>query len=258
MHIILINGNSSSAVSKGISEAAAAAVGSDWDELTCDVVTPSFGPRTVEGYLDGDLAAVAVASEVASWNNKADAFVIACYSDPGLYASREITDKPVVGIAQASMVVAVQLGHAFSILTPLSRLRPVLNGLVRRYGFQDHCSSIESVALSVADAQRDREQTIDSFIEAGQRAVEHGAEVIILGGAVLAGMEVEISAALNMPVLDPVKCALGQAVLLAKLGLKTSKSGGFAPPRNKDCADCPDELGLFYHIVRGEEDNLKP
>jgi allantoin racemase len=253
MHIILINGNSSSAVSKGIGEAAAAVVGSGWnDELTCEVVTPSFGPRTVEGYLDGDLAAVAVASEVARRGKDGDAFVIACYSDPGLYAAREITDKPVIGIAQASMAVAVQLGHVFSILTPLSRLRPVLSGLVRRYGFMDHCSSIESVALSVSDAQRDRTQTIESFVEAGKRSVAHGAEVIILGGAVLAGMENEISAALNVPVLDPVKCAVGQAVLLAKLGLKTSKLGGFAPPRNKDCADCPDELGLFYHIVRGE------
>ena len=163
-------------------KAAETAIGSDWDNLTYDVVTPSFGPRTVEGYLDGDLAAVAVASEVARLSNMADAFVIACFSDPGLFSTREITDKPVVGIAQASMVVALQLGHMFSILTPLPRLQPVLNGLVHRYGFQDHCRSIESVALSVADAQRDRTKTIGSFIEAGQRAVEHGAEVIILGG----------------------------------------------------------------------------
>jgi allantoin racemase len=254
MNIILINGNSSRAVSKGISEATATIVGSEFKELTFEVVTPSFGPSTVEGYLDGDLAAIAVASEVAKWNNDGDAFVIACFSDPGLYAAREITNKPVIGIAQASMAVAVQLGHVFSILTPLSRLRPVLNGLVRRYGFQDHCSSIESVALSVADAKRDREQTINLFIEAGERSVMHGAEVIILGGAVLAGMENEISAALGIPVLDPVKCAIGQAVLLAKLGLKTSKNGGFATPRNKDCADCPDELGLFYNLIHGEKE----
>ena len=73
----------------------------------------------------------------------------------------------------------------------------------------------------------------------------------------LAGMEDDISAALGVPVLDPVKCAVGQATWLAKLGLKTSKSGGFAPPLNKDCAGCPDELRLFYHIVRSKDNDLK-
>lgn len=245
MRIILINGNTSIGVSQSIG-AAARSVCEGWPDISCEVLTPAFGPGTVEGYLDGDLAAVAVAGVVAQHRNQGDAFIIACFSDPGLFAAREITDKPVIGIAQASMLVAQQLGHSFSILTPLKRLKPVLENLVRKYGFGENCTSVETVDLSVSEAHRNKTQTIEAFSAAGQRAIAMGAEVVILGGAVLAGMEIEMSARLGVPVLDPVKCAVVQAVSLAKLGLLTSKSGGFAKQLAKGCKNCPAELADFY------------
>ena len=35
-------------------------------------------------------------------NNEVDAFVIACYSDPGLHVCREATARPVFGINEAA------------------------------------------------------------------------------------------------------------------------------------------------------------
>jgi allantoin racemase len=243
MDLIVINGNSSADVSLGISSAVEAAIFRAGDFR---VVTPSFGPSTVEGYLDGDLAAVAVIKEVAKWEPEADGFIIACFSDPGLYAAREITAKPVAGIAQSSMVTAVQLGHSFSILTPLQRLRPLIAGLVKKYGFSDHCVSIETIHISVAGVKENYERTVLDFIDAGRKAIERGAEVLILGGAVLAGMEATISRELGVPVLDPVKCAVVQLESLIHLSLSTSKICGFDFPREKECLDCPSELSTIY------------
>ena len=64
--------------------------------------------------------------------------VIACFSDPGVDAAREATTLPVVGIQEAAMHLAAQLGHRFSVLTTLARRAPVreraalLHGLDRR------------------------------------------------------------------------------------------------------------------------------
>jgi len=60
-------------------------------------------PGGIETQRDADRAAVAVADYVARHEASAAGFVIACYSDPGLHAAREVTNKPVIGIGAAAM-----------------------------------------------------------------------------------------------------------------------------------------------------------
>ncbi len=244
MKIFVINGNTNTAVSKEIEKAALKTVFPGTDIM---MITPAKGPSTVEGYLDGQISASAVCEEVANYELEADAFVIACFSDPGLYAARDITSKPVVGIAESSMLTAVQLGHLFSLLTPLRRLKPLLKGLVTHYGFNQRLASVGSVEISVGELAKSVEVHEEAFLAAGYEAVhDHGAEVLILAGAVLVGMEKRLSNHLNVPVLDPVKTAVAQAQALVKQGLSTSHSGGFSKPDQKLCIDCPDGLKHLY------------
>ena len=51
----------------------------------------------------------------------ADAFIIACFGDPGLEAAREVTDKPVIGIAQAAITAARLMAPNFSVLYVLDK-----------------------------------------------------------------------------------------------------------------------------------------
>lgn len=133
-------------------------------------------------------------------------FVIAT----GLYASREITAKLVVGNAEASMVTALELGHRFAILSPSHRLKPVLQNLVHLY--------ILTVNMSIAQAGSQSEAVYSAFYIAGRQAIDrYQAEVLILGQAFLAGMETKLSAELGLPVLDPVKCAVAQGEALVRL-----------------------------------------
>ena len=55
---------------------------------------------------------------------RADAFVIACFSDPGLHAAREATDTPVFGIAQCGMLAALARGERFGIVAILETSIP--------------------------------------------------------------------------------------------------------------------------------------
>lgn len=244
MKIFVINGNTNTKVSQNINKAAQQAAFTGTETIT---ITPEVGPASIEGYMDGQISAIGVCEVIAKYHGEADAFVLACFSDPGLYPARELTQKPIVGIAEASMVTAVQLGHLFSLLTPLRRLKPVLKGLVNQYGFMERLASIRHVDFSVAALAGSENEHMDAFFAAGTKAIdEDDAEVLILAGAVLSGKEKKLSDQLNVPVLDPVKCAVAQAQAFVKLGLETSHLGGFSKPFRKDCHNCPEEISKYY------------
>ncbi len=240
MRILLINGNTTPAVTASIEQAAREVTlpGTDVRALT-----PTIGPATVEGYLDGQLSALGVCEAISKHQDEADAFVIACFSDPGLYPARELSDKPVVGIAEAAMLTAVQLGHKFGLLTPERRLRSVLDGLVRTYGLSERLAGIRYVDQKVSELITPGEERLEMFLNAAIQSInEDAAEVLILAGAVMSGLEFELSQFLSAPVLDPVKCAVAQAQALVSLNLNTSRAGGFKRPYRKACLNCPPEI----------------
>jgi allantoin racemase len=206
--ILVINGNTNASITNEV-ERTGRQVAFPGTEVVA--LTPNVGPPTVEGYLDGQLSALGVCEAIAAHQVEADAFVIACFSDPGLYAAREFSVKPVVGIAQASMITAIQLGYRFGLLSPQPRLRPVLEGLVRYYGFQEHFGGIWTINQSVAEVVNSGNR-LNIFLKAAQCFVQQAdVQVLILAGAVFSGLDVAMSQHLGKPVLDPVKCAIIQA-----------------------------------------------
>ena len=67
-----------------------------------------------------------------------------------------------------------------------------------------------------------------------RRAIdEDHAEAIVLGCAGMADLASILSAEFGLPVLDGVACAVAIAEGLFRVGLKTSKIGGYAAPRGK-------------------------
>lgn len=155
-----------------------------------------------------------------------DAFVIACHGDTHLHAARELTEKPVIGIGEASMRLAAFLGHGFSVVTTHRHSVPGKLAQVRAYQLQDQLVSIRAPEKGEEEGWTDHEL----FLELSRRAVEDdGAEVVVLGCAGLAGMDRAIQEALEVPVLDGVVCALLLAAGLARYGVGTSKVLGYNP-----------------------------
>ncbi len=154
-----------------------------------------------------------------------DAFVIACHSDTNLYAAREVTAKPVIGIGEASMKLASFLGHNFAVVTTHQHSIPGKLLQVRAYHLQE-------LMVSIRAPEEGEEGWTDSdlFMELSRRAVkEDGAEVIVLGCAGMAGMDRKIQETLDVPVLDGVVCALILATGFARYGVGTSKVLGYNP-----------------------------
>ncbi|MDX9863944.1 MAG: aspartate/glutamate racemase family protein [Anaerolineaceae bacterium] len=228
MKIVVINGNSNLEASQNIEKSARSVIDSKTQLV---MVTPEDAPKAIEGYYSETLSAKAVLEEVARHKEQADAYVLACFSDPGLHAARSIVNVPVIGIAEAAMHTAVQIAHNFSILTPLHRFHSILMRLVRSYHMEDYCAGVETFEAHVSEAASQSEDIYGMCLKIARIAVgQKNAESVILGGAVMAGMEQRLTIELGVPVLDPVKCAVAEAEKLAKLGLMTSKTGGYAVP----------------------------
>ncbi|MDI7259319.1 MAG: aspartate/glutamate racemase family protein [Thermodesulfobacteriota bacterium] len=202
-------------------------------ELT--VVCAERGPETIESSYDETYAIPPTLELVKKANQEGyDAVIIACFSDPGLEAAKEISNIPVIGIGESSFHMAAMLGAKFSIMTTQKERIPSKKEHVYRKGLEHFLASVRSLDLSVRETDANPEKTKSRVLEEAKKAVEgDGAEVIILGCAGMAGFAREIESKLNVKVLDPTAVALKLAEAMADLGLVHSKIGLFSIPCKK-------------------------
>jgi len=233
MRILVINPNTSEEMTKAINSNAKMYARPDTEIVT---LCPREGPRSIESAYEEALVGPGVLERVLEANEKKfDAIVIACYGDPHLYSAREISDVPVYGIAESSMHMACSLGHKFSIVSVLERMRPLLEELVMRIGLKSRCASIRIVEIPVLHLQSDSGVVIRTLIEASRTAIEKdGAEVICLGCAGMTGLDKPMEQALDVPVLDGVVCSVKLAEAMFDYGLKLSKIKAFKKPGPKE------------------------
>jgi allantoin racemase len=225
MKIMVINPNTSESMTNHIRTELNRIKRSDV-ELT--VVCPDKGPETIECAYDEAYAIPPTLELVKKANQEGyDAVILACFADPGLEASKEVSEIPVIGIEEAALHLAALLGARFSIMTPRRQRIPNRKEHVHMRGMDHFMASVRSLDLSVAETDTDPKRTKKRVIEVARAAVEEdGAEVIILG---CAGME----ARLGVKILDPTTVALKLAEAMVDLGLCHSKLGLFAKPPTK-------------------------
>ncbi|MFN2235497.1 MAG: aspartate/glutamate racemase family protein [Anaerolineales bacterium] len=225
---------------------------------TALAVNPVSGPRSIEGVYDELLSSTGTLELAVNEIDNFDAFVLACYSDhPTIYALREITEKPVLGIAEASMFIACILGYKFSIVTTNEEWEPLLWDAVKHYGLAERCASVRSTRMPVlALEQASREETKALILRSSRRAIEEDdAEVICLGCAGMAGLDKELQQELEVPVLDGVVCALKLLEGMVNYGLKTSKRRAYAQPGYKPQSGLPRIFQTVYRTTNNNQDS---
>src|SRR5687767_5556878 len=120
--ILVINPNSTEAVTRGIDEACAPLRMPGGPGIDC--VTLKEGPPGIETQQHVDGVVSPLLSLVQKKQKQYAAFVVACYSDPGLYALREATKKPVLGISECGILTALTLGQKFGVIAILKQSIP--------------------------------------------------------------------------------------------------------------------------------------
>ena len=198
-------------------------------------VSAKSGVSSIECYVDEALAVPAVMHEIMLGEQEGvDAYIIACFGDPGLQAARELTDKPVLGIAESAITAAKFLAPNFSIVSVLDRSAKVTADVVCNYGATQFCKSIRSTGLSVLEFGSDPLRGLEALAEQSRRAVkEDKAECILLGCAGFVDFVEKLKGELGVPVLDGVMPAVKFAEALVGMNLKTSKYNTWKYPEEK-------------------------
>lgn len=228
MLIKVINPNTSESMTALIDDAARAAAGPG---VAIETVSGGTGPESIESHYDDAMSAPGVLAEVAAGQAAgADAFVIACFSDPGLLGSRELATGPVVGIAEAAMRTACYLGRGFSVITTLPRSAPHTRELADAYGTGLQCRGVHATGIPVLALETDPEAYATVLAQSEAALASDGSDVIVLGCAGMADLCARLSADLGVPVVDGVAAAVRTASSLVELGLKTGKRGEFDTP----------------------------
>jgi allantoin racemase len=213
MKILIINPNSDQKMGKAIQESAEDFAASRF-EVVCES-TPG-APAFIETFEDMSMAAPGMIRLARENETDFDAFVIACHYDPHLDLMKEILDKPVVGIGEASIKIASMLGRRISILTTDVHSIPIHEELVRKYNMHE---VLASVRAPEKESENDSED--DKYLSMAKQAiVKDRADVIVLGCAGLTGIEKRLRQKLSIPVLDGVVCALILAAGLAGMDKK--------------------------------------
>ncbi|EJN08985.1 aspartate/glutamate racemase family protein [Herbaspirillum sp. YR522] len=232
MRIKLINPNTTVSMTEAMT-ACARAVAAPGTEVIG--VSPTMGPASIESHYDEALAVPGLLHEIAlGERDGCQAYVIACFGDPGLSAARELARGPVVGIAEAAMHMASLIAPSFSVVTTLARTSGMAWHLAERYGMQRFCRNVRACEIAVLELEDPASQARARITEECRRALaEDGAEAIVLGCAGMADLCSAISRDIGVPVIDGVTAAVKLAESLVALGLATSKRGELAPPLPK-------------------------
>lgn len=214
--ILVLNPNSSQSVTDALHTALEPLRFSGGPSIRC--ATLAEGPPAIE--TDDHVAGVVepVCAYVRSNEESAGAFVIACFSDPGLRQARGTSPRPVFGMAESGLLTALAHGQRFGVISILeSSLRRHLS-YIRDLGIEGRLAADLPLGLGVLELE-DHGFALDRMCAVGARLRdEHGADVVVLGCAGMAALRAPLQAHLGIPVIEPVQAAVSMAMGAVALG----------------------------------------
>jgi Asp/Glu/hydantoin racemase len=211
MRLLLANPNTSQGMTDQMRLLAQAAAPKD---TVIDARTAPHGFAYISSLAESQIAG-AICLQMLADAPPPDAAIIAAFGDPGLAAARELFDFPVIGMAEAAILTALQLGQRFAIVTFSPAMRPWYLASVAALGVGERCLGVRTPpdhAAQVADVAKTRRQALQELALA---AAQDGADVVIFGGAPLAGLALEMASEIPAILVDPITAATRQALALA-------------------------------------------
>jgi Asp/Glu/hydantoin racemase len=231
MRILLANPNTTVAVTDRIAAVARAAASAGTEIVA---VTGQTGVPYIATRADAVIGARVALDLLADHAEGCDVAVIAAFADPGVGGARELLPIPVIGMAEAAMLTACMLGRRFSIVTFATAMGPWYRECVDYNGLSGRLASIRCVPGGFRDIATVQDEKAAELIDACRdAALRDEADVVILGGAPLAGLAGKIADQVPVPLVDGVAAAVRQAEVLAALHPRKATAGTFRRPDAK-------------------------
>lgn len=220
LNLLLINGNSNEKLTARLTTRALHILG---PAVSVTALTSAESPPYIKTHQHCAIAAEAIARSIERELKMVparpfDAVLIACFGEPGLSAARETAQIPVLGMAEASIVTAMQLGQRFSIITPGTAWPRMLQDMLHGMGVSRHCLGITSVDLDDLNLPEQNQEVFNRAGRAIQRQREElQPDVIIIGGAAFAGLAAQMPQTGDCLYLDSFDATVCQALGLMQL-----------------------------------------
>ena len=155
-----------------------------------------------------------------------DAVCIDTMSDSGMAGLRSELSIPVIGPGRASVLMAMMLGHKFSIIAMWPHWQHLYRKTLTELGVQHHCASIRWIDATPDNQalMAGKESDIFPALEAvARRCIEEdGADVILLGSTTMHQAHAYLAARLPVPVVNPGPLTYKLAETVLGLGLTHS------------------------------------
>ncbi len=207
--ILVVNPNCSQPCSDGISDALAPfrlPGGPDFH-----VATLAEGPRGIYSWRDWHAVVEPLCHLVE--RERADLFIIACASDPGIEALRASTTTPVLGIFRCAVAAAAARTERFGVIALVNASKARHMAALRALGLAGRLAGEIAMNVSI-ETLLDPRAARARLVEAGRALVQQGAESVILGCTGMAHHRAALEAELGVPVIDPCQAAAGQALAI--------------------------------------------
>lgn len=202
--VVMINPNSTEYITRMLAEAAAETAD---PSLNVEVITNHGGPPAIES--DQDVVDCASSMLETLRHHRAEAYVVGCFSDPGLAAAREEFDAPVFGIAESSIHVALQISPSVGIIAGMDKAIPRHQVYWEKLGATPNI--VDEIACGRGVLDLESEEAYRDVLAAGRRLREAGAGVLVLGCAGMVEMADRLASDLGIPVVEPCRAALQRA-----------------------------------------------
>ncbi len=214
--IVVINPNSDAEVTAGLDRVLAGLRFPGGPPIVC--LTLSDAPKGIQTSTDVAVVVGPLCRLIERHEREAAAFVIACFGDPGIHAAREVTAKPVIGIGEAGLTMALNLGERIGIITNLATDVAGHWRQVRTLGLASRIAGVRAVEIPVVGLA-DEARGLPRMIEAGRALIDQdGAQVLVPACAGMTRYGDRLREALGVPVVDATVAAVGVALAAVRAG----------------------------------------
>ena len=244
MRILIANSNTSAFVTEKVGAAARAAASPGVDIVTA---TGKLGARIIKTRSQNAIATYSMLLLLAEHHKGCDAVVIAVSYDTALAAARELLPIPAVGMTEASLLTALMLGSKVGVVVVGRRTLPLYRELIDGYGLSARIAGARAIESAAPYQDGDQTEADELVAGAARELVDaDGADVVVLTGAVMAGVPSRLQHRVPVPLLDGITCGVRQAELLVRFGLKKPSAGSYASPPATEMVGLPDSLARLF------------
>jgi Asp/Glu/hydantoin racemase len=209
-HVLLVNANSSTSVTNHMMAIAQSIV----PRIGFTAITPRLAPVYVLTPVDVLNAAHAVMKAVEDHieqeQREPDACLVACFGEVAMSALRHRYSFPIVNMAEAGILTALQLGVRYAILALGDYWPAMLDETVRLYGLHARYSGAIRIEGEPLKLLSDQQTATASIVKRLLAVPRESVDVIVFGGAALTGLPRLVQPNVPFKLVDCLHASLAQ------------------------------------------------